>query len=119
MKRALTILLCTLVLTALAVAQGDLLGKANQKYRDGDLKGARTLVDEAVADQVLARSPELWVLRGFIYKDLCKDAKGEEADVLRDEALASLYTAVVTDSTKQYTESSVLSLLLFGEDHVQ
>ncbi len=107
MKRALSILLCTLVLTAATLAQSDLLGRANQKYRDGDLKGARTLVDEAVADQALAGSPEVWVLRGFIYKDLCKDAKGEEADVLRDEALASLYTAFVTDSTKQYTESSV------------
>lgn len=107
MKRALSILLCTLVLTTLAIAQGDLLGKANQKYREGDLKGARVLVDKAVADQALAHSPELWVLRGFIYKDLCKDAKGEEADILRDEALASLYTAVVNDSAKQYTQSSV------------
>lgn len=107
MKRALSILLCTLVLATLAIAQGDMLGKANQKYREGDLKGARALVDKAVADQALARSPEVWVLRGFIYKDMCKDATGEEADVLRDEALASLYTAVLNDSAKQYTQSSV------------
>lgn len=107
MKRALSILLCTLALATLAIAQGDMLGKANQKYREGDLKGARVLVDKAVADQELARSPEVWVLRGFIYKDMCKDATGEEADVLRDEALASLYTAVLNDSAKQYTQSSV------------
>ncbi|MEO5584809.1 MAG: hypothetical protein ABIQ75_05090 [Flavobacteriales bacterium] len=107
MKRVFSILLCTLVLTTLAMAQADLLGKANQKYREGDLKGARILVDKAVADQALARSPEVWVLRGFIYKDMCKDATGEEADVLRDEALASLYTAVLNDSAKQYTQSSM------------
>lgn len=107
MKRTLSILLCTVVLTTMVFAQSDLLGKANQKYRDGDLKGARELVDKAVADRALARSPELWVLRGFIYKDLCKTATGDEADVLRDEALASLYTAVVNDSAKQYTQSSV------------
>lgn len=107
MKRALSILFCTLALTTLATAQGDLLGKANQKYREGDLKGARESVDKAVADQALAKSPELWVLRGFIYKDLYKDATGEEAVVLRDEALASLYTAVVNDKAKQYTQSSV------------
>ncbi len=107
MKRVFSILLCTLVLTTLAMAQADLLGKANQKYREGDLKGARILVDKAVADQALARSPEVWVLRGFIYKDMCKDATGEEADVLRDEALASLYTAVLNDSAKEYTQSSV------------
>lgn len=107
MKRAFSILLCTLAFTALAVAQNDLLGKANQKYKDGDLKGARTLVDAAVADPSLAGSPEVWVLRGFIYKDLCKNATGEEVDILRDEALASLYTASITDSARQYTKSSI------------
>ena len=105
MKHAISIL-CTLVFSTIVAAQSDLLGRANKSYQEGDLKGARTLVDEAVKDTRLTASPEVWVLRGFIYKDLFKNASEEEADVLRDEALASLFTAVASDSTKQFSESS-------------
>ena len=107
MKRILSILFCTFVITAMVVAQGDLLGEANKKYQAGDLNGARELVDEAVKNPAIARSPEVWVLRGFIYKDLYKTGPANEADILRDEALASLYTAVVSDSVQHYTESSI------------
>lgn len=107
MKRAISIAVCTLALAAMAFAQGDLLGKANKKYQEGDLKGAQTLVDQAVKDPEVASSPEVWVLRGFIYKDLYNAASGDQAAILRDEALASLYTAVTTDSDHQYAESSI------------
>ena len=107
MKRAISIAVLFLVVATMAVAQGDLLGKANKKYQEGDLKGAQSLVDQAVKDPSVASSPEAWVLRGFIYKDLYKDATGVQAAILRDEALASLYTAVTTDSTHQYDESSI------------
>ena len=91
----------------MAVAQGDLLGKANKKYQEGDLREAQTLVDQAIRDPQLASAPEVWVLRGFIYKDLYNGATGEQAAILRDEALASLYTAVTNDSAHQYDESSI------------
>ena len=107
MKRTISITVCTLAFAVCAFAQGDLLGKANQKYQDGDLKAAQDLVDQAIKDPQLAAEPEVWVLRGFIYKDLFKDAKGAQADIVRDEALASLYTAITTDSAHQYAESSV------------
>lgn len=107
MKRILSIVLFALVFTTMATAQGDLLGEANKKYQAGDLKGARNLVDQAVKDPAIARLPEIWVLRGFIYKDLFKAEPAQDAGVLRDEALASLYMAVASDSVKQYTESSV------------
>ena len=105
-KHAISLLLALFAAAAVAMAQGDLLGQANRKYQEADLKAARTLVDKAVQDPVTAAAAEVWVLRGFIYKDLYKDAAAAEADVLRDEALASLYTAVGLDSAKQYTQSS-------------
>lgn len=107
MKRALPIFICMVALSTGALAQGDLLGKANKKYQEGDLKGAQVLVDDAVKDPALAASPEVWVLRGFIYKDLFNDATPPRSDILRDEALASLYTSVTTDSDRQFTDSSI------------
>ncbi|MEB2342107.1 MAG: hypothetical protein OZ932_08915 [Flavobacteriia bacterium] len=106
MKHSIPIAACMLLSAMAARGQGDLLGQANQEYRDGHLREARALVDEAVKDAALAASPEVWVLRGFIYKDLYKEAAKPDADVLRDEALASLYTAVATDRAKKFTGSS-------------
>lgn len=107
MKRTISIAVFTLAMAIMSFAQGDLLGKANQKYQEGDLKGAQALVDQAVKNPEVASSPEVWVLRGFIYKDLYKEATGAQAAILRDEALASLYTAVSTDSEHHYDESSI------------
>lgn len=106
MKNLLSIALGMILPTMMAWGQADLLGRANQKYQQGDLDGARLLVDEAVKDQALAESPEVWVLRGFVYKDLYKGAAGPEAGVLRDEALASLYTSVAADKEQKFTPSS-------------
>jgi hypothetical protein len=84
------------------------LGEANEKYRAGDLEGARVLLDRAISDPDLSATAETWVLRGFVYKDLYKAAiKGEGAALLRDEALASLYTALEEDTAKQYTASTL------------
>lgn len=107
MKHTITTLICALAFASVAVAQADLLTQANKKYREGDLKGARVLVDQAVKDPALAAQAEVWVLRGFIYKDLYKGAaeKGEGGN-LRDEAMASLFAGIAADSTNQYTGSS-------------
>lgn len=106
MKHTISMFICTLVLASMAVAQADLLGQANEKYREGDLRGAQAAVDQAVKDPSLAKSAEVWVLRGFIYKDLYKQAKDKEGGVLRDEAMASLHAGIAADSTHQYTSSS-------------
>lgn len=107
MKRTLSTALCALGATALSWAQGDLLGQANQAYQGGQLQEARNLADQAIKDPRLAAAPETWVLRGFIYKDLYREGGGDTAGMLRDEALASLYTAIVSDSAGQYAESSI------------
>lgn len=107
MKRLLSIVVL-LWLCGAALAQTDVLSEANKKYQEGDLKGARTLLDGAVKDPEFARSPEAWVLRGFVYKDIYKAApQAPDADVLRDEALASLYVSSEIDTAKQYTQSSL------------
>ncbi|HMN06450.1 MAG TPA: hypothetical protein PKD45_12045 [Flavobacteriales bacterium] len=106
MKHLLAIIVCALLHVAPALAQGGALAQANQKYQAGDLKGARTLVDEAIKDPELARMPDVWVLRGFVYKDLYKGAAKPEADILRDEAMASLYTAIVEDKDRKFLASS-------------
>jgi hypothetical protein len=106
MKHVLSILFGILLFAGPAMAQESLLGQANKKYQAGDLKAARALVDQAIKDPELARAPEVWVLRGFIYKDLYKAAPAADADLLRDEALASLYTAVTNDKSGQFAASS-------------
>ncbi|MCI1751898.1 MAG: hypothetical protein LKM36_03230 [Flavobacteriales bacterium] len=99
---------CALLLLGSAWAQPGDLGEANEKYRAGDLDGARVLLDRAIRDPDLSATAETWVLRGFVYKDLYKAAiKGEGAALLRDEALASLYTALEEDTAKQYTASTL------------
>lgn len=107
MKPLLPIAVCLLLGGALR-AQPDVLVDANQQYQEGDLKGARALLDQAVKEETYARSPEAWVLRGFVYKDLYKAApQAPDADVLRDEALASLFVSTEIDTAKQYAQSSL------------
>ena len=106
--RHTALLICALWCSASAFAQPVALVDANRLYQGGDLPGARALLDEAVKAPELARSPEAWVLRGFVYKDLYKGMDpGPEADGIRDEALASLFTSTVVDTAKDYAQSSI------------
>lgn len=106
--RHIALVFCALLCTMLAVAQPAALVEANRLYQGGDLAGARKLLDDAVKSPELARSPEAWVLRGFVYKDIYKGmATGPDADGLRDEALASLFTSTVVDTAKEYAQSSL------------
>ena len=106
--RHIALLICALCCAMMAMAQPAALVEANRLYQGGDLVGARKLLDDAVTGPELARSPEAWVLRGFVYKDLYKTmGNGPEADGLRDEALASLFTSTVVDTAKEYSQSSL------------
>lgn len=102
------VLLLAFLAGAPVLAQSEDIIEANKKYQAGDLQGARSLLDAAVAKPAFARSPEAWVLRGFVYKDLYKaEPPGANADGLRDEALGSLFTSTVVDSSKEYSQSSL------------
>ncbi|HEY0978718.1 MAG TPA: hypothetical protein VGE21_14700 [Flavobacteriales bacterium] len=104
-RRSLLSLLLVLSVQLL-LGQSDLLVNANTAYQEKDLATAKQLLDQAVKDPAFNKTSEAWVLRGFVYKDLYKaDPTAAGADLLRDEALASLYMAMETDEAKQYTQN--------------
>lgn len=99
------------VLAALAPlwlsAQGDALVEALRRYQAADLAGARVLVDSAVRTSQHVEDPEAWLLRGFVYKDMYKGASDQEqGDMLRDEALASLFTCISLDKAGTYKDNA-------------
>lgn len=110
MRRLLHILttLAVLLFTGpLAHGQERPLVEANRKYQGGDLAGAREILDRAVREPEFQRSSEAWVLRGFVLKDTYKALPpSAQADSVREEALASLFTSMVLDSARQYAQSS-------------
>ncbi len=108
MGRRLLIALFALFWATMVTAQPDALVNANRKYQAGDLEGARTLLDAAVKSPDHDRAPEAWVLRGFVYKDLYKQApQGPEAGLLREVALASLYVSTELDTAREFSQSSL------------
>jgi tetratricopeptide (TPR) repeat protein len=101
------VLLCALVWAPKVAAQSAELVEANRLYQAGDLRGARAVLDKLVEQPAAKNSPEAWVLRGFVYKDLYKGAPaGAEADGFREEALTSLLKSHVADSSKEFSQSS-------------
>ncbi len=108
MAQRITITILWILTCMTMQAQGDPLVEALRKFQAGDLAGAKTLVDQAVRDPLHAEDPEAWLLRGFVYKDSFKDTKaGPEADLVRNEALASLYTCIGLDSAGTYRENAM------------
>lgn len=103
MKRFAHSLLWMVIAIASAHAQGDPLVEALRKYQAGALDEARTLVDEAIRTVEHESDAEAWLLRGFIYKDTYKAAtEREQGDLLRDEALASLFQCLSLDTAGTY-----------------
>lgn len=103
----LSLLFAALLATGATMAQSVGLVEANRMYQSGDLPGARAVLDELVKQPGSEKSPEAWVLRGFVYKDVYKSmAPGPQADVVRDEALRSLMVCMQADSTKEFQQSS-------------
>jgi tetratricopeptide (TPR) repeat protein len=109
MNRILSYLFVMLTIMAGGAVRGqsEELAEANKKYQAGDLQGARTLLDGMVTRPEYARSAGVWVLRGFVYKDLYKGTTGNDADGFRDEALGSLFTSTLLDTAKEYSQSSL------------
>lgn len=107
MMRRLLIAVLALLSASWLAAQVDPLVEALRKYQAGDLSGARSLVDEAVRTPEHMENAEAWLLRGFVYKDSYKSSKETtQADVLRDEALASLYTCLGLDEAGTYRDNA-------------
>jgi tetratricopeptide (TPR) repeat protein len=80
---------------------------AYERYEAGDLSGARTHIGTAIADPKLAQDPGVWLLRGFIYKDLFKqETVVDSADAHRDLALSSLATCMARDTAGIYVRDA-------------
>lgn len=85
----------------------DPLAQALERYKAGDLAASRSFIDEAVKVPANAEDPEAWLLRGFIYKDVFKEVTNEaEGDLVRNEAVASLFTCMELDREGAYRENA-------------
>lgn len=90
-----------------AAAQGPTKAEAHKEYTQGDLSKARELIDAVYVQDKYAKDPEVWLIRGFIYKDVFK--KIDKADPVarsRTTALESLYNAIQFDTEKKYVANS-------------
>lgn len=97
-----------LVLASLVAGAQDPYADAFTSYGKGELAVARGHIDLAVTDARTAKDAGVWLLRGFIYKDVFKGmAPGPEADVVRDEAVASLHTCMQLDVAGKYRKDAV------------
>lgn len=95
------------LLAAAALSAQSPLVEALRKYQAGDLSGAKTLIDQAVAQPTHAGDAEAWLLRGFVYKDVYKArAATPEGDRARDTALASLHRCLLLDTDSTYRENA-------------
>jgi len=108
MVRHIAIALLAVLTTVLLPAQGDPLVEALRSYQAGDLAKAREHIDKAVRTTEHGEDPEAWLVRGYVYKDLFKDmAAGNDADIIRDEAVGSLFTSLNFDREGTYRENAL------------
>jgi len=108
MVRHIAIALLAVLTTVLLPAQGDPLVEALRSYQAGDLAKARENIDKAVRTTEHGEDPEAWLVRGYVYKDLFKDmAAGNDADIIRDEAVGSLFTSLNFDREGTYRENAL------------
>lgn len=108
MMRALSIVVCALLLPLAGWAQGgDRFAEALRVYQEGDLSKARSIIDDVVQQDGFLRDPEAWLLRGFVYKDLYKgNVEGTDAGNQRATALSSLYECSRLDTAGLYRENA-------------
>ena len=107
MLRRLTIAVIIAATSLQGLAQKDDYALAYEKYDAGDIASARMLIDRASTQAELAADPGLWLLRGFIYKELFKGATTTgEADSLRDIAISSLAASLSRDTAGAFTKDA-------------
>ena len=105
MKRIFNILFLILVV-ATAGAQ-NITQRALTAYQENDFKKAMTLIDSAVAHPTESRSPYVWHLRGFIYKDYFKQVEKEDRfSGARQPAIDAYLKSRELDTNSEFTTNN-------------
>jgi len=96
----ISLLFLLLLAAGKGFAQVDNLEKALELYRDKKLDSAKAYIDSASVHPLTKNNYDVWMVRGFIYKDLYKTRDADKATSLyRDMAVESYKKSVLFDST--------------------
>ncbi len=109
---------CLLVVSA-AIAQAPSKVEAHQAYLtaansklDADLVKAQGLIDQVAEQEAHLNDPEVWLIRGYVYKDLFKSIdQSEPTAKSRLIALESFYNAHRLDADKKYNAKQAYDYL--------
>src|ERR1700757_5200294 len=95
------IVFCLLLLAALpGHAQYRNYDKALRCFNEKKLDSARVYIDSAAINSQTIKDFNVWLLRGFVYKELYKQKETNNVNSpLRETAVQSLKTAALLDST--------------------
>ena len=92
---------------------------ASETKVDADLLKAQELIDQVSEEEKNLTDPEVWLIRGYVYKDIFKQIdKGEPTAKSRLVALESLHKAYQYDEYKKYNAKQAhdyLSTTLFND----
>ncbi len=86
--KRINILLVLLLLTLGALGQS-VTRKAAAHYQEGELEKARHLIDSAITLDAEKEQAYTWHIRGFIYKELLKQAQGDKRYAYLDSSIVS------------------------------
>lgn len=97
-----TVLVMLLMVAGQAFAQVRNLEKALELYRAKDLDQAKVYIDSASTNNDTKKNYNVWMVRGFIYKDLykTKDAQKASSDY-RDISVESFRKSLAFDTTNE------------------
>ncbi len=115
MKRLITIAVVLLLMVPIGLrAQLDPVSLALRAYQAGDLPKAQELIEIAVDDDNFNKITKTWYFRGYIYKDLYKQAKEgqskKQSFEYRDASVESFRTTVELEPQGELVEDCNNSL---------
>ena len=94
---------------ALGQSQNDLVPRALSALKDGNLDGARTLIDEAAGKAGADTIAHTWYYRGYIYKELYKRDKNVNGPE-RSLSIDYFSKSIKIDPTGKYAHNSRSSI---------
>ncbi|MGZ3942649.1 MAG: hypothetical protein ACXVOH_11555 [Bacteroidia bacterium] len=104
------LLFCSLLLATVPVhAQYSNYEKAYRCFQEKKLDSARAFIDSAAVNQQTQKEPTVWLIRGYVYKELYKQKEGNNVNSpFRETAVQSFKTFVKLDSAKTNPQRDVV-----------